>query len=677
MIQALREVLAVFSVDTTAVKEGLQEGNKAVDAWKNKLAQSASALVDLESIKLSSSAAESFRALGLTLTDAQGGIKSTEQVLHDLAASMEGLDAAEKRRRLVKAFGEQGAAIAPLLEKGTKGVQELTADLASLGLSANKSKEALAALKSPAGLKEANKEVSLLTQGFRQLIGPLTAALGGAAVVGFTNELIKSASAAKKTADALGLGVVELQEWQHAGETAGVATEQTTVAITKLGQKIAQAKAGNTDMAKTFKSLGIDLDELSSIAEQSLGDAFEHVGLALAGLEDNAQRTDVAMKLFEESGPKLFNIFKDGAEGVEAMREEVEALGVAFDDDFVKGATEYEKNAKRLTMAGQGLLLQFVRPLLPALVDFSESLVGIAKQVIPVVREFVSWIRQTKLLQTALLVLSGKALMMGVGLLTKWIAGVGGLSGALTALARLVLRVVAPFLILEDAITFLAGGKSLLGRKLDDWLGDGTSDKVRSFIGEIGNFVSTVTGGLENIKGVGDWMLAALNIVWTELKFAGLGAAASIQDAFTNTWNSIVAGAQQAIRAIADATSKLPLTGGFLSENINAAANSLGSLRGEDGHASTDVQKQLQDARMAIVADIEAAQTRMTLPSPRGAAAVSQDIQQTTQVNVTVPPGTSASMANRVGKAARDGAREGSSRNLRATHAALVPRPVG
>lgn len=596
------------------------------------------------------------------------------------------------------------------------------------------------------GLKESNKLVDGLTDGLKHIAGPLMAAFSGAAVVGFAHDLLEASDAAAKTARSLGLGIDELQQWQHAAQLSGVAAEQVTVSITKLGQKIAQAKSGNAEMAKTFKSLGIDLDELSAIADRSLGDAFEHVGLALAGLEDKAQRTDTAMKLFEESGPKLFNLFKDGADSVKAMRNEVSELGFAFDEDFATGAEAFNDNIARLKKGGQGLLLQFLQPMLPVLLELSNELVKVAKQVIPVVREFVTWVRHTKLLDAALLVLSGKALKVGLGLITKWIAGVGGLTGALRGLMRLAFRVVAPFLILEDVLTFLAGGKSLLGRKLDDWLGDGTSDKVRDFIAEIGRFIKlfktapnevrqafaslpgdmqsqfggfgefigtlgkfivdtflftidVLTGGWENFgnkfQAVGDWMLAALNIVWTELKFAGLGVAASIQDAFANTWNSIVEGAQRAIKAVADAAAKLPLTGGFLSKNLDEAASALTGLKGEDGHAQADVQKQLSEARMAIVADIESAQARMIKP------ATVQPSQSTlndkerfnillkeadakyreTVVNVTIPPGASAKDIAMI----KDGAREAAMQGVRAairedrlgTKAALVPRPAG
>lgn len=589
-----------------------------------------------------------------------------------------------------------------------------------------------------AGVTEGNKLVNGLKEALGSITGPLAAALTGGAIVGFAHEMLETADATAKTASALGLAAQELQEWQHAAGLSGVAAEQVTVSVTKLGQKIAQARSGNAELAKTFKALNVDMDELADIADQSLGDAFEHVGLALAGVEDEAKRTDLAMKLFEESGPKLFNLFKGGSESIRAMREEVEELGYAFTGEFVADVQDFNDNLARLKMGGQGLLLQFFKPMLPALLEFSQELVRAAKAVIPVVREFVAWIRQTKLLQAAMTLLAGKGLLVGLTAIGKWAVAAGGLTGILQRLLAVVARFLLPLLLLEDVIVFLAGGKSLLGEKLDDWFGPGTSGAVREFFlafknapddirqafaslpadleksfGAIGAFfgdlytiivdeflfmIDIMTGGWDNfaakMKAMGDWMLAAIQIVWVELKFAGLSVAAAVTDAFTTAWNNIVAGAQNAMRTVAKALSSLPLTGKLLAGGVEAAADSLDDAKADAPTASADVSEQWAQARLGLVAELEAAQARMqpgkdnatapviatptySVPAPSNVTNVTQDVNQTTQVTVTVPAGTPETMANRVGAAAQRGAREGSSQNLRAAQAALVPRPAG
>src|SRR5690606_36146695 len=159
------------------------------------------------------------------------------------------------------------------------------------------------------------------------------------------------------------------------------------------------------------------------------------------------------------------------------------------DEDFARSAESFNDNFDRLTKAGKGFLLQVLGPIMPDLVKLTEELVKGAKAVIPMVRGFVDFIRQSKLLQSALTLLTGKGLLVGLGALGKWVTSVGGLTMALRKLMGVVLRFIAPMLILEDLLVFLAGGKSLLGEKLDEWFDEGTADKVRATAKEISDSV--------------------------------------------------------------------------------------------------------------------------------------------------------------------------------------------
>lgn len=657
------------------------------------------------------------------------------------------------------------------------------------------------------GLQEGNRLVDELKNGLSALVGPLTAAFGGAAIVGFTRDIIQSADVTAKMADALGLGIRELQEWQHAAGLSGVATEQVTTSITKLGQKIAQAKSGNAEMAKTFKSLGLDMDVLAETADRSLADAFQMVGLSLAGLEDKAQRTDLAMKLFEESGPKLFNLFKGGAESIDAMKREVTELGIAFDDDFARSAESFNDNMDRLTKSGKGLIMQFLGPVLPGLVDMTGEMVKGAKAVIPMVREFVRWTKESTLLQTAIVALTGKGLAMGIAKVISWTKGVGGLTGALRILGRVVWRTILPLMALDDVLGFLAGDDSFIGRRLDEWFGEGTADNVRKTVQKVsdvildtlqdigdrlkpiveewgpalGKFVGALAGialavklvtlataawnavmalnptvliagailaalalivaywpeisgffgdlwdkakkvgsnigdwlsatwdkvakgfrsFVDRAKGGADWLLAGVKLMWTELKFAGLKAAASLSDGFGRAWNSILDGAKRVMGVYADLASYIPGIGDDVSNGVKQLASELDGLA-VNVDATQVVNGEYDEARKALVAELEVAAARFqgaardpnapalppkaktepvpqyySVPTSNVTTNVTQDVSNKTEVHVTVPPSTPANVAARVGAAAQRGAQQGSARNLRATQDALVPRPAG
>src|SRR5690606_10097022 len=110
-------------------------------------------------------------------------------------------------------------------------------------------------------LKTGEKKVGAFEGTLKKLGGALAGALAGAAVVNFTRDLIATADATAKTADALGLGIVELQEWQHAAELSGVPTELLTMSVSKLGLQLHEAVTkGAGPAAEAIKALGLEAE---------------------------------------------------------------------------------------------------------------------------------------------------------------------------------------------------------------------------------------------------------------------------------------------------------------------------------------------------------------------------------------------------------------------------------
>lgn len=609
------------------------------------------------------------------------------------------------------------------------------------------------------GVAEGEKFVDGLKDSLAGLAGPLLAAFSGGAIIGFTHDLLEAADATSKLADSLGLGIVEFQGWDHAANMSGVQTELLTMAFGKLYLGLNEvAEKGKGPAAEALKALGIEA-EIAEGKFKSSGQVLEEVADAIQGM-DVTKRNAALMKLFGEQGAKLVPMLKGGSAGVRALRNEVEELGFAFDDEFAAGAEEFNDNMTRLTKAGQGFLTQVLGPILPELVDLSQALVRSAKETIPLVKQFVAFTKQGNLLQTVLGGLVSGAVVLGIGKFAK-------LAGILKTVTGAALRFMLPLVAIDEIIGFLSGDDSLIGRKLDEWFDAGTADKVRenikAFAADVFDFFSRLKseaaplieewgprleryGGVILLAAGAFWAWTAaisawtfvtkgaaaaqvifnavmkmspagllfaaivalaaavaaywpeisgffirlwdkvtalggiagiLEGAWVEIKFGALGLVATLSDAFAGLWNGIVSGAQTMWKTVAGLIEKVPFVG-------ETAANGLKDLAaGADGFkmntdASEVVAKQLQDARVAITDELAAkAEARQLTAGSSTTNNVTQDVQQTTQVNVTVPPGTPDTLASRVGAAAAKGAREGSGRNLRATQDALVPRPAG
>ncbi len=85
--------------------------------------------------KPTSDAANAFKALGVSVTESDGKLKSSNTVLQDIAGRFEGLkDGAGKTAVSMAIFGKSGAEMIPLLNAGKAGLKEMTDEAAQLGI---------------------------------------------------------------------------------------------------------------------------------------------------------------------------------------------------------------------------------------------------------------------------------------------------------------------------------------------------------------------------------------------------------------------------------------------------------------------------------------------------------------------------------------------------------------
>jgi hypothetical protein len=180
------------------------------------------------------------------------------------------------------------------------------------------------------------------------------------------------------------------------------------------------------------------------------------------------------MDLFGKSGARLLPLLGQGSEGVAKLRAEIGELGIAYDETFAQQSEEVNDNLERLKLGFKGLAVQAIGPMLPQLVELTHDGVELAKTI-------VGLVKHSEVLKSGLLLLTGKGVL---GLVSK-LGGPAGLIGLVKTLGAFALEVVAPLLVLDDVLTFLAGGKSVTGDLLDKIFGKGTAKRVLADIQEI------------------------------------------------------------------------------------------------------------------------------------------------------------------------------------------------
>jgi hypothetical protein len=139
--------------------------------------------------------------------------------------------------------------------------------------------------------------------------------LAGAAKAYFTNTM-KQADAIAKGARNAGFAADEYQRLQFASERSGVSFEAVRGAVTKLQVAVATG-------SDAFRQLGLSQAEMQRLSPEQ---QFAAVTKELAKVDNQAQRTDIAMQLFG----------RGAAKDIQVLTNDYAALSVEFDKSGMK-----------------------------------------------------------------------------------------------------------------------------------------------------------------------------------------------------------------------------------------------------------------------------------------------------------------------------------------------------
>jgi phage-related protein len=300
----------------------------------------------------------------------------------------------------------------------------------------------------------------------------------GAMVVNFANE----ADETNKLARRIGTTAEVIQEFDYVAERSGVSVNLMRNSLEKLNAKASQAATGSAEMANTFQELGISADQF---AKASPDEKFDQIAKAMAGLPSDADRTRIAMKLFEEEGRSMVTVFEGGAGAIAAMRQEARDLGLFSSEDAAVAET-FNDRMLDVGRAMRGIRNIVGASLLPTLTEALEGFVEFFKQNREIISSsLVAFFKGAAIALKGLAYAAGIfvafklgmaviATAKGVMLLTAAFkaARIGALlmNAAVLAIPILIgLAVAAVALLAEDLYTFFQGGESYIGDFVKQW----------------------------------------------------------------------------------------------------------------------------------------------------------------------------------------------------------------
>lgn len=206
-------------------------------------------------------------------------------------------------------------------------------------------------------------------------IGNQLALFGVAAAAGLTalaKAAIDNADNLRDMSQASGISVEALSQLQYAAKLSGTSLEDIAAGFRKLSSSAADAAAGVKGPAAAFKQLGISATE----AEGSLKgteDLLLDIATVFSQYEDGAGKAAIAQDLFGKSGAALIPFLNQGRDGIEALKNEADKLGVTISQKTADAADRFNDNLQKLKSGAQGLGNEVAAQLLPMLENLSEQ----------------------------------------------------------------------------------------------------------------------------------------------------------------------------------------------------------------------------------------------------------------------------------------------------------------
>jgi hypothetical protein len=405
-------------------------------------------------------------------------------------------------------------------------------------------------------IDEGNKKADGFKANLQKLAGAVASYFAVDKIQDFVLSTIAAGDAIGDQAARLNMSSHSLEQWTYAAKFADIQAGELDGIFNKLARTSVEAGDATSDQAKVLKQLGVDVKDANGHFKDT-GTLFEEVGLGLAGMKDETQRTALSFQFFgKTAGPKVLQIFKDGPEGIKKFRAEFEALGGGM-GDFVEQAGAIDDQFHRLDLAWTSAKVKIVGLLAPAISWVTDKLVGFLSAA-------NNAANSSNIVKAALITLGGVAVAWGFSIAAAWaplILTTAAWAAALAAVA----------LVLDDVITFFQGGDSVIGRAIDAWFGEGSSAKVREWGIALAGAIGPILSGA--LKGALDIVKSAVDLV--RLAFADSTTEADkFRTAFEKDSQSIVDAIDAILNKLAALKDLLPTSWSDAADTFRKGANS-------------------------------------------------------------------------------------------------------
>ena len=195
----------------------------------------------------------------------------------------------------------------------------------------------------------------------------VSATAAAAALVGAVKSAADYGDQLDNMSQRTGVAVEELAKLQYAAKLSDTSSEALGKGIGNLSKLMVAAAGGAEESSKLFEKFGINLRNADGTI-RGTSDVLYDLADVFATMPDGPQKTALAMEFFgKKLGQELIPLLNQGSEGLKAMADEAERLGLVLNAEQAKAAADFNDKLDRLGQLSRGVAVSIGNALIPAL----------------------------------------------------------------------------------------------------------------------------------------------------------------------------------------------------------------------------------------------------------------------------------------------------------------------
>ena len=193
----------------------------------------------------------------------------------------------------------------------------------------------------------------------------------GAAILKVTRDVARHNDEIAKMSSRIGASTEALSQYEFVANRSGVEFRTLTMGWQRMTRRISEAAQGMGEARGALKELNLSAAALNKLAPE---DQFEAIADAMQGVNGQADKVRLSMKLFDSEGVALVQTMAAGAKGIEELRKKADQMGLTVTAEMARQAEGYEDAVTNLTAAFDGLGQKLAKDVIPLLTQVLEGI---------------------------------------------------------------------------------------------------------------------------------------------------------------------------------------------------------------------------------------------------------------------------------------------------------------